>query len=282
MLKKILRVTIRIAIFVLLGYLAVVVLFVVFESSLLYPAPPVAIGDWDPSKYDAEEVVFESEDSTRLHGWYFAHPNPQAHLLFCHGNGEHLGFLGPWADQLRREHRVSLFVFDYRGYGKSEGRPHEQGVLRDGEAALAWLAARADIDPDQIIIYGRSLGGAVAIRLAAERGARGLIIERTFDSIVDLAANIYPWLPVRLMMRNRYESVSTIRSYDGPLLQLHGDDDSLVPVEAAKRLFEAAPSEEKRFVAMPGIGHNDPTPPQFEKEMGAFIELLAEAERAGG
>lgn len=281
-LKKPLRITIRIAIYAVLGYIAVVVLFLVFESRLIYPAPPVAIGMWDASKHDAEEVVFESADSTQLHGWYLEHPNPQAHLLFCHGNGEHIGILGPWADQLRSEHRVSLFVFDYRGYGKSQGRPYEEGVLQDGEAALEWLSDRAGVRTDQIVIYGRSLGGAVAIHLAAEKGARGLIIERTFDSIVGLAADLYPWLPVRLLMRNRYESVDKIRSYDRPLLQLHGEEDSLVPVELAKRLFEAAPSEEKRFVAMPGIGHNDPTPPQFEREMGAFIESLPEAEQAGG
>lgn len=277
-LKKFLRMTIRIALYVLLGYIVLVLLFVLLEPWLVYPAPPVAIGTWDPSEYEAEEVVFESGDSTRLHGWYFEHPNPQAQVLFCHGNGEHLGLLGPWADQLRSEHRVSLFVFDYRGYGKSHGRPHEEGVLQDAEAALQWLADRADVRPDQVVIYGRSLGGAVAVHLAAEKGARGLIIERAFDSMVDLAADLYPWLPVRLAMRNRYHSVGKIRSYDGPLLQLHGAEDALVPVEFAKRLFEAAPSKKKRFVAMPGIGHNDPTPAEFEREMADFIESLPEVE----
>lgn len=261
----------------MMGYIAVVLIFLVLETGIVYPVPPVAIGEWDPSVHGAEEVYFESADATKLHGWYFEHPNPQAQLLVFHGNGEHLGMLGRWADGLRREHRASVFVFDYRGYGKSEGKPHESGVLQDGEAALDWLSERAEAPPEEIILYGRSLGGAVAVHLAAKQGARALILDRTFDSLVDTAAAFYPWLPVRLLMRNRYSSLDKIRAYDGPLLQLHGTDDTLVPIESAKRLFEAAASKEKHFVAMPGVGHNDPTPTTFENVCGDFIESLAES-----
>lgn len=274
--NRALRIVARIAVICLLGYIAVVALFWISETSIVYPVPPAGYGEWDPSEYGAEEVRFESVDSTELHGWYFEHPNPRAQLLFLHGNGEHLGMLGRWADRLRREHRISVFVFDYRGYGKSKGTPHEAGVLQDGEAAVEWLSGRAGVRPDEIILYGRSLGGSVAIHLAAEFGARGLIIERTFDSLVDVAANYYPWLPVRLAMRNRYSSLDKIVFYDGPLLQLHGTGDTLVPIESAKRLFDAAASEEKQFVAIPGMGHNDPTPENYERVIGDFIDSLAE------
>lgn len=274
--KNILRRAARVAALAALVYLVVVVIFLMLETGLVYPAPPLAVGDWNPTPYGAEEVNFESADSIRLHGWYLDHPAPRAHVLFCHGNGEHVGVLGEWADRLRREQRVAVFIFDYRGYGRSQGEPYEQGVLEDGEAALQWLAERAGIPAGQTVLYGRSLGGGVAVHLASVHGARGLILDRTFDSLVGVAANLYRWLPVRLVMRNRYASIEKIPSYRGPLLQLHGTSDVLVPLESAQRLYAAASSTQKRFVAITGMGHNDFAPIEYDGEIDAFLGSLSD------
>lgn len=252
-------------------YLGVLILLVLMERMLVYPAPPKSDGDWTAATFELEDVQFESIDGTRLHGWFADHPNPKGYLLFCHGNGEHLGYLGSWLSSLRADLDVAIFAFDYRGYGRSEGKPFEQGVLEDGEAAQQWLAQRAAIAPQDVMLFGRSLGGGVVVHLASKLGTQALIAERTFHSMVDIGAEQYPWAPVRWLMRNRYVSEERIESFHGPLLQLHGTTDRLVPLSSARRLFEACPSNDKRFIEVPGMGHNDPAPPEF---FDAFRDII--------
>lgn len=263
----------RILRIVLLVYLGVCVLLVSLERFLVYPAPPAADGDWAPQNRIAnfEDVWFESEDGTKLHGWYIEHPAAKAQLLFCHGNGEHLGYLTDWLSGLSNTLEVSIFAFDYRGYGKSEGKPFEDGLLADGEAAQRWLATRAQIQPQDVVLYGRSLGGGVVVYLASKLGARALIPERTFHSMVEIGAAQYPWIPVRWLMRNRYPSSQRIAQYDGHLLQVHGTVDRLIPLASARALFDACPSAEKQFIEVRGMGHNDPAPPEF---FAAFRQLI--------
>ena len=151
-------------------------LLVLLERFLAYPAPPASDGEWQASEYGLTDAEFTSADGTRLHGFYAEHPDPTAHILFCHGNGEHIGYLGGYVAELSSNFRASVLAFDYRGYGKSDGKPFESGVLEDGEAAHRWLAERAGIAPDQVVLYGRSLGGAVAVDLASKNGARALVV----------------------------------------------------------------------------------------------------------
>ncbi len=266
----------RLAVFV---YLGIVLLLAFFERHLVYAKPNPADGDWVAENYDLQDITFESADGTKLHGWYAEHPSPRARILFCHGNGEHLGYLGSWLRSLSDEMEASVFAFDYRGYGKSEGSPFEKGVLADGEAAQAWLAERANLSPNQIVLYGRSLGGGVIVHLASKHGARAVIAERTFHSMVDIAARLYPLIPVRLVMRNRYPSAERIAGYSGPWLQLHGIEDTLVPISSGRELFEACPSPKKELLEVPGMGHNDPTPVEFYERMKQFIGQLAPLER---
>ncbi len=254
-------------------YVGIVIMMALLETFLVYPVPPQSLGEWDAAAQGVEDVLFEAADGTQLHGFYASYDSPKGHVLFCHGNGEHVGFLGEAIVELSRELEVSVFAFDYRGYGRSDGKPNEPGVLADGEAAQRWLANRAGVQPDQVILYGRSLGGAVAVHLADSIGTRALVVERTFDSMVEIGARQYPWLPVRWIMRNRYPSADKIRSFDGPLLQLHGSDDPLVPIASAQALFAACPSEHKEFVTAPGMGHNGATPLEF---MDKFKKLLLE------
>ncbi|HEX5104061.1 MAG TPA: alpha/beta hydrolase, partial [Pirellulaceae bacterium] len=188
-------------------YLAVLLMLLLLENTLLYPAPKYPEGDWDAAYLPHEDVHFASADGTRLHGWLVEHPQPRAVVLYLHGNGDCVGFLGPYLQQLSDNHQVTIFAFDYRGYGRSEGSPGEQGILEDGHAAQMWLAERLQIEPADIVLMGRSLGGGVAVDLATKNGARGLILQNTFTSLPDAAACMYPWAPVQWLMKNRYDSL---------------------------------------------------------------------------
>jgi hypothetical protein len=255
-------------------YLVLLLLMMLLENKLIFPAPRYPVGDWEPMGLEFEDVYMTSADGTKLHGWYLDHPEPKAHLLFCHGNGEHVAYTAPGLQYLRDEFDVAVLAFDYRGYGRSEGSPNEPGVLADGQAAHAWLAARAEIDPDQVLLMGRSLGGAVAIDLAATNGARGLIVESSFPSLPDVAARIYWWAPIRLLMRTQLDSAEKIKRYRGPFLQCHGTSDELIPLALAKQLFEVAPAPDKRFVELPGLGHNEWLTPEYSLYLQQFLDEL--------
>ncbi len=263
------RAATRLLLFGLLAYLAIIVLMVLFERSLIFFPSPYPQGNWQPWGVPIEDAWFQSPDGLRLHGWYSPHPHAQAVLLFCHGNAGNIAHRLDLLQTLHRQARVSVLMFDYRGYGRSEGRPSESGVLADARAARAWLAKRAGIEPRQVILMGESIGGAVAVDLATD-GARALILECTFSSLPDVAAWHYPWLPVRWCMRTRLDSVAKIAAYEGPLLQCHGDADRIVPYESGRRLFEAA-REPKQFVTYPGLDHNDPRPDRWYQAIAHFV-----------
>ena len=257
----------RIARSLLIIYALTCVAMIALERYLVYPIPPSA--EWSPHDPTIEEVRFEAEDGTKLLGFFFGHPNPQCSILYCHGNGEDVSHNGPLMAHLRDSLQASILLFDYRGYGESEGSPYEAGLIQDGLAAQAWLAEKMNIAPQDTVIWGRSLGGGVAVAVAQQRGARALVLQNTFHDMSEVAANKFPWLPVRWMMRNRYPSVERIKQYEGPLLQCHGSADRVIPLAMGKQLFTAAPSKQKRFIKIPGGGHNDPT-------SGVFLEALAE------
>lgn len=255
-------------------FLSITALFMWFENYLVYPGWGFPSGRWEPPASNFDDVTFESEDGTLLHGWFLDHPDANLYLMVCHGNGETVGHMGPWLEALRQELKIAVFAFDYRGFGRSEGRPNEAGVLADGRAAHRWLGQRIGKKSTDIVIFGRSLGGAIAVDCAAQQGARGLILDRTFATLPEVAAQHYPWLPVRWLMRNRYESIRKIARYDGPLLQCHGDVDEVVPFESGKRLYEAAPSLQKEFVVMKGVGHNGAVNAEFHRSLFSFITQL--------
>ncbi len=259
---------------VLVVFLMVILMLSYFEESLIFPAPPAHEGNWEVTVLGGEDVFFETNDGVKLHGWYFEHPEPKAILMFAHGNGAHLGFLGEYLQALRDDYQCTVFAFDYRGYGKSEGRTTGKGVLIDAHAAHAWLCERTGADPRELVLVGQSLGGAAAVELAGEYGARALVLERTFSSLPDVAAHHYWWAPVRWLMRTRLNSLERIKHYQGPLLQIHGDADRVVPFELGKRLHDACPSGSKLFIMTPGGGHNDPLEPNYLLKLGSFLEEL--------
>jgi fermentation-respiration switch protein FrsA (DUF1100 family) len=255
-------------------YIALIVMLASFERWLVYPAPPPSGADWVAADLPHDDVTFAAADGTMLHGWYVPHESPRAAVLFCHGNGEHVARLKPALQKLRDEMGVSVFAWDYRGYGKSEGKPTEKSLLADARAAQLWLAQREGIRPEDIVLYGRSLGGAVAVGLAAEYPVRGMVLERTFADMVDTAAFHFPWLPVKWLMRNRYPSAERIAAYKGPLLMSHGTADRIVPFHMGKRLFDAATTPNKRFFMVEDGDHNGPQPDDYYAALGEFLDSL--------
>ena len=198
-------------------------------------------------------------------------------MLYCHGNGGNVAY---WADAARPLHDrvgVSVMLFDYRGYGRSEGTPSEAGVLADARAARAWLAQREGIAESQIVLMGRSLGGGVAVDLAAADGARALVLESTFTSLPDVAQTMFPLLPVRLLMQTKLNSEKKIANYHGPLLQSHGTADRLIPYSIGRRLFDAA-NQPKQFVPIPNGDHNDPQNEEYYRTFSTFLDTYPCAE----
>lgn len=254
-------------------------LVMLLETSLIFFPSKYPQGDWKPMIDGLEEIDFLSTDGTKLHGWYLPGENPDTVILFCHGNAGNITNRAYPANRLRETLNASVFVFDYRGYGKSEGRPNERGVLADARAARDWLAQRERIEPDEIVLLGRSLGGAVAVDLAAKDGAKMLILQSTFTSIPDVAALHYPLLPVRWILRTKLDSLSKIDSYKGPVFSSHGDADRIVPYELGKRLYDAAPGE-KEFMTLEGLDHNDPQPNAYYEVLGNFLENSRPTQKA--
>ncbi len=265
---------------VLVTYLLVVLAMMFIEDWLVYPAPSRDDGDWQAANLEHEDVWFTSADGTKLHGWFVPKPGAKRAIVYFHGNGEHVAYNGDLAAHLRDALDASVFVFDYRGYGKSAGRPSEEGCVADGLAAQRWLAERMGIAPSDVVLMGRSLGGGVAVAAAAEQGARALVLESTFSRMTDVAAHHYPVLPVRLVMRNRYDSIARIERYVGPVFQSHGSLDGIIPFQLGRRLFDAAPTSEKQFVELTDWGHNDPQPGSYYRQLRAFLDRVDEAAAA--
>lgn len=225
------------------------------EQLLIYPQS-VSPASSQQGQVGGRQVWIQTAGHHRLNARYFAHPNPQAVALYCHGN---VGTVEKWsvlAERLSQLHRLSILVFDYRGYGRSTGIAGERGILQDAEAARDWLAQENGIRPCDIVLIGRSLGGAVAVDLASNGGARGLILESTFSSLPNVAQHHVAWLLPEWNMTQRMNSVEKIKEYSGPLLQSHGSADLLIPVPVARELFESAPGP-KKFIVVPDAGHSD-------------------------
>ncbi len=255
-------------------YVVLLLTLMLMENRLLFPAPSHSVGDPNPEGLGVEDVFFESADGVVLHGWYVEHSTPKAVVLYCHGNGEQVSDLASLARGLHDELGYSVFLFDYRGYGQSQGRPNEEGVLLDAHAAHAWVCKRTGRQPDELVVMGNSLGGAMAVDIAAAHGARALVLERTFTTMPDVAANRFWWAPVRLLMRTQLNSLQKIADYQGPLIQYHGSADKIVPVAFGKRLFAAAPGGPKRFYEMPNLGHNDAAPGDWYLSIARFLDKL--------
>ncbi len=211
----------------------------------------------DPSKIGLtyEDVVFTASDGVQLHGWYVPGSRDLTFLWF-HGNAGNISHRLGNLKEMHDELAVNIFIFDYRGYGQSQGTPSEQGTYFDAKAALVYLRAREDVPMDQIVYYGRSLGGALAVELATQEPPYGLVLESSFPSVPYVARKSSPFLPLWWLLRTKYDSVARVPHLQVPLLQIHGDIDDTVPLEAGRALFEAA-NTPKEFYVISGADHND-------------------------
>ncbi|RMH17300.1 MAG: alpha/beta hydrolase [Acidobacteria bacterium] len=228
-----------------------------YQDRIMFLPTRYPTGIWDPSPYglEVEDHFFEAADGTRLHGWWIPHARARGTLLYCHGNSGSVADRIGIFRQLRRL-KVQIFAFDYRGYGRSEGEPTEAGVCDDARAAFDHLTATVGIDPQKVIFFGHSLGGAVAIDLALHRPAVALVAQSSFTDMRDMASHLFAGSPIRLMARNAFRSIEKVGQLTLPKLFIHGTEDGTVPFEMGQRLFAAA-AEPKQWYAVPHAGHND-------------------------
>lgn len=259
---------------ILLAYLLVLLAMTFLETAMLYPRPGKERFDRKPVGIDYEEVFFQSADGTKLHGFFFPKEDAKRAILYFHGNAECVADNAEYMDFLRSKLDAALFIFDYRGYGYSNGKPHEVGLIADGVAAQKWLASRVSLNPEDVVLMGRSIGGAVAVGVAAEAGANGLVLINAFSRLTDVASYHFRWLPVRTLMRNRFDSIERVANYEGPVFQSHGTMDEVVPIKFGRDLYEAIPSRVKKFVEHPGLFHNDPSPGEYYDELAKFLVRL--------
>lgn len=227
------------------------------QHRLLYlPGVPSRTLVTTPQRYGLayEEVRFDTQDGVALHGWFLPVADARATVLFLHGNA---GNISHRLDSLAIFVQLGLqvLIIDYRGYGQSRGRPSEAGTYHDATAAWHFLTSTKGIAGGHIIVFGRSLGGAVAVELATRVRPAGLIVESSFTSVPDMAAKLYPLLPVRWLARLHYRSLERIGRVQCPVLIMHSEHDEIIPFAHGRRLHEAAP-EPKALFTMDG-GHND-------------------------
>lgn len=224
-------------------------------------ATPDAIG------LDYRDVSIATDDGETLHGWWVPHVDARATILFSHGNA---GNISHRLESLRQFHhlRLNVLAYDYRGYGQSTGRPSEAGLYRDIDAAWRWLVEEQNLAAKRLVPFGRSLGGAVTARLAARVNPACVILESTFTSVPDLGAELFPWLPVRLLSRLRLDARKHVAGISAPLLIIHSRDDEIVPYNHALKL-QAASHDSTELLTISG-GHNT----GFVDSEDAYIEGL--------
>jgi fermentation-respiration switch protein FrsA (DUF1100 family) len=263
---------------VLVAYLSLLVLLRLNESRLIYfpgperklVAPAAHLG------LPIQRVQFEAEDGIRLVSWVIpAEADGQGFwLLICHGNAGNLSQFGrPDHYAGLRQLGLNLLAFDYRGYGESEGMPSEEGLYKDASAAYRYLHEKLAVPPDRILIFGHSLGSAVAVDLAGRAPHAGLIVEGALTSAIERGAELYPYIPVRWIGRSRFSSIDKISRVTVPKLFLHAKGDEVIPIAHGRRLFEASPAP-KTFVELNG-GHGDAFDIDSAKYFGSIRRFVA-------
>jgi hypothetical protein len=234
-----------------------------------------APSDWG---YAYEDVFVTTDDRVRLHGWYIAHPQAQRVVLFFHGNAGNISHRGDSVAIFQRL-GLNVFIFDYRGYGRSEGSPSEQGLYRDAAAAWRYLTETRGFDAREIVLFGRSLGGAVAAQLAAVQQPGALILESTLSSARDFARSAFPLLSRLVVVRYEFDTLASLARVRCPVLVLHSPEDEIMPFALGEKVYAAA-GEPKRLVKLQG-DHNGGfllSQPGYERELDDFITCYLGAE----
>jgi uncharacterized protein len=239
------------------GILTVVVTLRVIENQLIYFPPRYPRGFPPPQVREGEgqDVWLTTEDDVRINALFRSNSHSRQVLLWFHGNAENIGYD---LDHLKALSQIGINILavDYRGYGKSEGKPDEAGVYHDADAAYDYLINQQHVCPADIFIYGHSLGGAVAVNLASRRPCGGLIVQSSFTGARAMARRIFVFPFIEYVVKSRFDSERRIRGVRAPILIVHGTRDEVVPYELGCRLYQAAP-EPKRFYSIEAAGHNN-------------------------
>ena len=233
-------------------YLLVVLVMKCFETTLIHM--PQGADSWSRTPERVEDATFASADGNTIHAWWLPPPDGSRRvLLYCHGNGGNLSHRGAMLTEFQKRLGCGVLVFDYPGYGKSTGWPVEAGCHAATDAAFGWLTAKG-FRPEEVVLFGESLGGGVASELATKHAVRGLVMCCTYSSVPDAAAHRYPWLPCHLVMSAKFESVKKLPNVTCPVVVIHGTDDRTIPYRQGEVLFAVA-NEPKEFVSLGGCGH---------------------------
>lgn len=244
----------NVVIILLVFYLAfLITIYFMQDRMLYYPEREISQTPKDIG-LEYEEVSLRTKDNVNISGWYITAKHEKGVLLFCHGNA---GNISHRLESISIFHNLglSVLIFDYRGYGKSEGKPSEKGTYRDAESAWNYLVEVKQKSPDRIIVFGRSLGAAIAADIALKKIPAGLILESSFMSVPEMGKKHYPWIPVKYVSKFHYSTIDKILSITCPKLIVHSPDDEIVPFEQGKSLFEKA-VQPKEFLKIRG-GHNE-------------------------
>jgi len=244
----------QISVVILITYIAFGAVLYIMQPKFLYSPVREVFNTPAELGLDFEDVVFKSADGLDLSGWYISAKNSKLTVLFCHGNG---GNIGHRLDSINIFHNLGLncFIFDYRGYGNSPGKPSEEGTYTDAMSAYKWLTEEKKTPAKDIIIFGRSLGGTIAAQLASKVEARALVVESAFTSYVDIGKEYYLYMPVRWFAKFAYRTIDYVRDVHCPIMLIYSRNDEVVPYKFGLELYEAA-NEPKEFIEIFG-GHND-------------------------
>ncbi len=260
---------------VIVLYVAISAYVYVFQGRYLYfPNIPTRELQTTPADigYDYDDVTVQTADDQKLHGWFIERDSPRGTVLFFHGNA---GNISHRLDSIAFWHKqgFEVLIFDYRGYGRSSGTPSEAGTYQDGQALWDYLLNERHADPEQIVLFGRSLGAAIAARIAYENAPRALILESVFSSVRDMGRRYYPWLPVRWITRLHYDTAALASQIDCPILVIHSRDDEIIPFDQGRKVFEQA-TEPKEFLEILG-DHNGGfilSGPLYRDGVGEFLD----------
>jgi fermentation-respiration switch protein FrsA (DUF1100 family) len=250
-------VMLRVATAVVVTVVVLVVLAWALQRRLIYLPASGPVPAMDAVLPGGEEVSFDTEDGLRLRGWFIAGGAGAAGptVLVFNGNAGDRSARAPLAGALARA-GMSVLLFDYRGYGGNPGHPGETGLAADARAARSYLLSRPDVGRGSIVYFGESLGAAVAIGLAVQHPPAALVLRSPFTSLTDVGQVHYPYLPVRALLKDRYDSIGRMHALRCPLLVVAGSADTIVPARQSRQLYDAA-LEPKRYVEIPAAGHND-------------------------
>ena len=238
-------------------YIGLILMMIIFEDRLVFQ-PTVDSSSKDTPQTDSPHDKYIPRDDYKLHGILIEHDRPLAYAVYFHGNGGNISHRRSLLANYSSELQISILGISYSGYGKSGGNPGEDTFYRDSEIALTYLLEHFDVKPGQVMAFGESMGGAVAMRLASHHNLPLLALDSTFTSLADVGQAIYPWLPVRLLMKNQFPTTTYAANYRGRVIQTHGTDDSVVPFYLGRKLAESFPSsEENQFIVKIGGDHNE-------------------------